>query len=436
MVAFRTWLRDIVSAKNLKTISDEVQSGIHTSPWLLEKIKERYPDIDSRSAGVAFSTAWAIEVKKGIPYKTLLELYGIVQTLYEDGINNYVKSDSNIQKNFKNIRLPIVEKYGKNSKEYAKSLTLLQFSREKWLLNRKEYNVKVAQKNADKLIMSDKMYYSVMDNIQLTSPNWADLAICCEMACGSRIVEILDMSTFEAWPDAGENWIKATGIAKQENKPKDMVRKYVIKPLIHISTDVFLNMIKSIREQLAEARKKYTSYELSQSKNSTINRRIKHWFKDYGFVDQLSTHDMRKGYGSLSYQLYANQETTSMNSWLSNVLAHSKDSLGVSLSYSTMTITTSPKVETITTTQDDCIKSLTERMGKLEIALNKEKDKQPIRDIPVNPRIRDGKVYNRLLHSVSVMKKKGVEVNKKNLKDLKYGTKVIGRYFKEHETKK
>jgi hypothetical protein len=101
-----------------------------------------------------------------------------------------------------------------------------------------------------------------------------------------------------------------------------------------------------------------------------------------------------------------------------------------------MTITTSPKVETITTTQDDSIKSLTERLGKLEIALNKEKDKQPIRDIPVNPRIRDGRVYNRLLHSVSVMKKKSVEVNKKNLKDLGYGTAVISRYFKEHETKK
>jgi len=141
-----------------------------------------------------------------------------------------------------------------------------------------------------------------------------------------------------------------------------------------------------------------------------------------------------------------------MNAWLSNVLAHSRDSLGVSLSYSTMTITTDSQskvktevdlsaVKSKQVTNDEAITMLTEKMEQLEIALNKAKGKQPIVvestdvNIPANPRIRDGKVYDRLLHSVSIMKKKGVVVNKKNLKDLKYGTKAIKQYFDAQKAK-
>ena len=45
---FRTWLRNLTKDENLKNITDEVKEKPHNSPFLINEIKKRYPDIKKR----------------------------------------------------------------------------------------------------------------------------------------------------------------------------------------------------------------------------------------------------------------------------------------------------------------------------------------------------------------------------------------------------
>ena len=58
MVHFRTWLRNLTKDENLKIISDEVKEKPHNSPFLISKIKDRYPNINKKSASASFIELW------------------------------------------------------------------------------------------------------------------------------------------------------------------------------------------------------------------------------------------------------------------------------------------------------------------------------------------------------------------------------------------
>ena len=70
---------------------------------------------------------------------------------------------------------------------------------------------------------------------------------------------------------------------------------------------------------------KITDYEFSQDCNSKINRRIT---KLLG--EKEASHTLRKIYGYMAYQQYANKDDVSESSYLSNVLGHDLKSLDVS----------------------------------------------------------------------------------------------------------
>lgn len=332
---FRTWLRNLTKDENLNKISDEVKEKPHNSTFLISKIKERYPDINKKSASASFVEAWKKQINEGISYKNLLEIYGLIQKLFENGIRNYPKSDASIQRDYKLIRAEIIKMYGKESREYQKSLTKMQFDRTKWRSNREEYQKMVAENNKNQTEVEESKIIEVVDKIK-DSTDYIDLAILCELCSGSRSVEILDLSTFKK--SKKDNYIVQMGIAKQKNKPEEIQRELIEKPILFISVSKFLENIKTIREKLKSIKRKYkNSYEISQSQNAKINRRIKKLFDE-----DFSSHDLRKIYGAISYEKYA-PDNTSKSAWLSDKLGHQPGSLTVAQSYSTVNV--SKKVE-------------------------------------------------------------------------------------------
>ena len=331
MVHFRTWLRGIVSNENLKKISDEVkESKTHNSAFLISRINERYPNINKKSASASFIEMWKKEINEGVKYKNLLEIYGMVQKLFESGVRDYPKSDASIQRDYKLLRAEIIKMYGKESKHYQKSLTLMRFDQTKWRENRKQYTEMVAEKNQNQKQIDESKIIEVVDKIK-DSLDFVDLAILCELCAGSRIVEILNLSTFKK--SKKPNYVIQNKVAKQENKNLEIQRKEIEKPILFISVSKFLENIKTIRDSLKNVKRKYkNSYEISQSQNAKINRKIKKLFGE-GF----SSHTLRKIYGAISYEKFAN-ENTSKSAWLSDKLGHQEGSLNVSLSYSTVSV--------------------------------------------------------------------------------------------------
>jgi hypothetical protein len=417
-MSFRTFLRNLSTEKNLNIITGEVnKTNNRNSTFLLDSIKQYDNTIKRLSSAKALIDLVVKEIGNGISKKTILEMFGILKKLFEKGVRNYEGSDSAIQADYKNIRKPIIELYGKDSDIYKKSITNMKFDQVKWKTNNADYNKAVADKNSNRIQFSDIDIYKIMNDIKNNpKQDFINLSIAAQLSSGSRINEILTMASYKPLKDR-DNYVEQIGISKQNHKEESKQRKHIIKPILHYSVSEFLDMIDKIREQQKIPIKKIKEGSLthdaySRSQNGKINARIKKMFND----KNMTSHMLRKIYGNMSYNIFGNKNKTSLISHLSDVLGHQEKSLNVAMAYNTVKITTS----------------------KLEIKEHKE-DK-PIADrhtqIPANLKIRDGKGYERLKQTIKIMELKGVKITALALRNLGYGAKLTGQYMKEMKNKK
>jgi integrase len=207
----------------------------------------------------------------------------------------------------------------------------MQYSRAKWRQARDAYNAKVVEKNNHKRQFDEDKVYSVIDRIaNMTAPDHVDLAIALQLASGGRISEILSYAEFK--PADKKQHITQTGILKSKE------RKTITKPVIHFTVPEFMEMLKKLRHKLvADIRKikqgKMSDYQLSQDKNSKINRRISKYFGEH-----VASHSLRKIYAALAYRDFADKTKRSESAYLSDILGHAEGSLDVSTSYSTVAV--------------------------------------------------------------------------------------------------
>ena len=229
-------------------------------------------------------------------------------------------------------------------------------------------------------------------NLTRQSEDPLDLAIGLQLACGGRVSEILSYGTFSE--SKTEHYVIQKGILKQRGPDR---REEVEKPIIHYTRFQFFAMLHKLREKLKKKiddikKGKSTHYELSQEYNNKINNRVRSLFGE-----DLHSHDLRKIYANLSYDLFADKAKTSESSWISNVLGHSPNSLEVSKSYSVVSLVDVPKDETI---------------------------------IPRNTKARDGHAYDRLLKTVEALQKNEMPIDSRVLKSYGYGSSTVEQYFK------
>jgi len=368
-----------------------------TSALLLTELKKRYPDLKQRSANKALVAVLKREIEGGLNENTLKQAFGILTKLIPAASPGHASQQALMQQ----IRAAVVSKYGRDSVMHKKSLTLMRFNQDLWKQDKKVYEHKVSLKNANRRQFKDIDIYKVMDTVK-ASDDLASLVVGAQLASGARLTEILSVGKFESVKDK-PNYVKQTGLSKR--KPGDTkARNTVIKPIVHYTVKEFLGMVKKIRN-LVKSNKK-TGYELSSSLNARINRKIKSLFED----DTTKSHVLRKIYGNLSYDLFADKKTTSMASWLSNVLGHKEGNLTVSLSYSTV------NVEEV----------------KEEIKEEVEEKKELKVEVPRNNKKRDGKAQERAEASINALVANGEIPTARKLRNLGFGARSAAVAMVKH----
>jgi len=444
----------LTSEVSLRLISTEMSNVKHkqqTSAYLLSEIKAKYPESKRKSANKALVDVVVGEIKDGLAENTLIQMFSLLNKI----IPVASPGSASQQSMMKDIRKQVIITFGRDSTAHKKSLTLMRFDQQKWKKGRVKYQKQVASKNANKMRMKDKDIYTIMDNVLFSKEqDYASLAVGVQLACGSRIIEILSLGKFTAIKDK-PNWVKQVGVAKQDEKDT-RARQSVEKPILHYSVDVFLNMIDSIRRQLKPKLEKIrtgalTHYKLSQGENPKVNRRVKSAFSEVKSTSKITSHVLRKIYGNLSYNTYADKAKTSEPAWLSEVLGHLSGSIGVALSYSVVNVDipelknqeiAEAKASDLGARQDlheKAINDLNEKLENMNVSINEaavDEDKnvhveETKVSIPTNIRLRDGRVMDRMRASVVAMKANNMVITNKKLRALGYGGRSVAKIMKE-----
>lgn len=353
-----------------------------------EKMSEMYPNVTTNST-VKTLTKICVSNAETAPDGVLIEMLKMLNIVVPK-----ISNDTTGQNVFLGIRKALKKRYPEDSPVIAKAYKIMQFDQDKWKATRAAYNAKVFGLNANKRQIDINKVYEVMDLVKV-SENKLDIAIGLQLSCGARISEILSYGKFSESKTDG--YIIQKGILKQKGEDK---REFINKPLIHYTITEFFVMLERLRNKL---RKKIdeideglsTHYDLSQEYNTKINNRIKGLFGE-----DLHSHDLRKIYANLSYDLFADKAKTSESSWISNVLGHSPNSLEVSKSYSVISLVDVPKDEA---------------------------------EIPRNSKSRDGYAYTRLLKTVEALQKNDLPIDSRALKSYGYGSATVDKYFKQRQ---
>ena len=359
------------------------------------------------------------------------------------------------------------KKFGAKSPQHILSKKTLHLTAEEKQLRNKDASLRRVEKNTNPVeIMDTEVYRLILKGQEITA-DWKDKFIAIALSCGSRLIEIASpgVSKFSESVDA-PGQLHQDGVAKDEHGTK--VRgdeRHIDKPIIKLTVQELLTMIKEARELLREEKKNVPHlFDLLDQKgkvsaeqkktitasiNASVNERVREVMgKAFHF------HTLRAIYGNMSHQLFGSN--MSINVWISRVLGHKPGSMSTAASYTTVVISkhlpqesTDFKNQITELTQDvsvlkaEMAKTRKEILTEAEQAVEKrmrilkqvdgvgllnEEGKEML--FRRQPPIHDGKQMERLLRSVSELEEKKVRVHWPNLRKLGYDDKVITDYFK------
>ena len=386
-MGFRTWLRSV------KTVDNDGD--------LFKAVKAYDPSIKTKTSGVRALQELVCRQIPTLNEKTTIEMFKILNVLVPA-----VSSDATTQNVYVQLRKCVKSHWDENSDVSRKAYTVMQYDRAKWRAARDVYNAKVTERNNHKKQFDQSKVYDIMDNLpKKDNVDFIDLTICLQLACGGRVSEILSASTFKA--SKRPNHIIQTGVLKSKT------RRTIEKPVVRYSVTEFLELMGKmrgmIRPQLRDIKNgKISDYEFSQECNSKINRRIT---KLLG--EKEASHTLRKIYGYMAYQQYANKNQTSESAYLSDILGHDLKSLDVSKSYSTVSVVDNGNLDE-------------EKKIKTEV------DPEDL-VVPRNLKVRDGRSLDRLAETVRIMELKKLPVTNVILRSYGYGAKTVRDFLKNYK---
>jgi hypothetical protein len=251
--------------------------------------------------------------------------------------------------NFSTFSVSIQEKFG-DGKISEKAKEVLRLPKESALLRNKNYSAKVfAQHRHQRQIVDSDVLEQI--NLLRYKKDWVDLTLLVGLAVGSRLIEILKVSTFETAEHP--NYIKVIGVAKDRNdkeikeahlhlgvEEKIANSRTFVKPILGgILSDELIEIVDKIRVQFSdqhgidlgfeehEGRQHRTRKQLTNLADKRVNDKIREIFgQEYTF------HDSRAIYAQLAFIQFAPQGI-SQTAYYSEVLGHSENSLTTALSY-------------------------------------------------------------------------------------------------------
>ena len=245
--------------------------------------------------------------------------------------------------------------------------------------------------------------------------------------------------------------------------------RHVDKPVIQLTVQELLTIIKEARQLLGEEKKNIPQlYSLLQHNigklnsdqkklitnriDAALNVRVKQVLgEEYHF------HNLRAIYGNMSHQLFA--AGISLNAWLARVLGHKPGSISTAVSYTTVIISKQlpqehADIKDRVTELDEEASALKAELAKsraqvieetTEVVEKKIENLSRADGVKLHnsegeevifrrqPRMHDGKQLERLLRAIVELEKNKVRINWPNLRMLGYGDQVIKEYFNSGE---
>lgn len=330
----------------------------------------------------------------------------LINDIYSNLYPNMSTLDSILSKE---VRKPIIKRFGLKSEEYKLSKSLVKISyKEKGKLI-EQGKQKVFDKNANRInFSSDEVIDIIKDNINDVDP--IKRAIALLLSSGSRPIELFEKSTYTPdESDETQRWIIQSNIAKSKTLEN------VKKPLIYFNNEEFAFEVKRMREDL---HLKYPSFinakgELISSITGTSNRYTKEIFK---YKEGVTQYILRKLYGIISYELYSKAydvygKNPSLNVWLNHVLGHNQNSFMTSHNYSHVNI-------------------INESILPEEIVIRQEVIEKKIEDI--NNRLDEDRVPK----AINLPKKLTVKNNNNLLAKFEILKKIYDKYMRDHNNVK
>ncbi len=478
MVKLGTFSKKLQSNLYVNNAHSGTRKGrVITNKWLLNEFIAFDPGL-KKEMGDSISITKAIDLfarrqfaKKPSPLiaKMLLKAFGrLIPAIYG---NESYKTQTALMKSILDY---VRDAYGETSDITAAAYTMMHVDAEEHKKRAKEYSDKIDELNRGKRRMFDPdTVYGAINNAA-NSDHWPTVAVGVELATGARIGEILAGSSFEPSPDKDDHIVQNNPFKQNKTAryKKNMTKKEfetikkelddkrvrrIEKPVIRISVQQALDMIAFVREALKGEIVKIekgekTAYELSQSRNGTINAAVRKLFPDAPKKgpNKVTSHVLRKIYGSLAYTLVGSAGKSSEAGYLSQILGHRAGSVQVASSYSTVAV----KSDTITPVErkhieakftelsqkesstDDRLSKIEQMLENLNISINKKGNEGKISvdetlvSVPRNIRLKNGRVMDRIAESARVMREKGVALSTRNFRALGYGSATISRWRK------
>lgn len=192
-------------------------------------------------------------------------------------------------------RKPLKAMYGENSEIYVESIYKLGITREESIKMKTDYkkSVRKSVRESDKApkFTLEEVYHAI--DKSAVSDNPLDNIIAVQLACGSRLIEVIKISDFV--PAEDPTMIQIEKVAK--DKGDDVEERVFLRPVIRISAEKVIEMVEKIRSM----------HNFQQMSNSVatskvisgVNKGIKQYFKQ-----DITSHKCRYLYASVAWQLY------------------------------------------------------------------------------------------------------------------------------------
>ncbi len=363
--------------------------------------------------------------RKLIPYelkeldkKDFKDVLILIDQIYAKLYTSTVTLDSMISID---VRKPITERFGKNSKEHILSKKLVKISyKEKGDMINNAKN-KVFKKNSNRTeYETEKIIQVIRDNI--TSQDPMRRAIALLLACGSRPIEFFEKANYTP---IDREWVEQDFIAKKKTKQENLA-----KPIIYLNSDKFVEEINKVRNELHE---KYPNFINAKGQlTSSLATRGNQLIKEMMGGNEFTLYTCRKLYGLLSYDLFGKLpnrygNNLSYNAWLSNVLGHSKDNLMTSFNYSHLALKNDKITPDELLVKQEVIEQKIENIEeRLDLQNYPQEEETPLKPFEIKSPELD-KIYS------DYIKKYGYKPSQNKIEELGkgiMGQKAIRRYYK------
>lgn len=363
-----------------------------------------------------------------------------------------------LAQNFSTFSVAIQEAFPESkTADYARKT--LHLAPEASLLRNKEYSSKIFNQHRNQRQLVDGEILEHM-NVLRYKEDWVSLTLLVGLAVGSRLIEILMVSTYENTENPA--YITVVGVAKDRNDPEAGVhplqppdtaaagnQRKVTKPILGgILAPELIQTVEKIRTHFSlqhdvdlgfedsKGKRKLSRKQITNLADKKVNDKIREVFGEtYTF------HDARSIYAQLAWVQFA-PTGISQTAFFSEVLGHAEGSLTVSLSYQKFAIRR--KLEEV----DADLKGKVQTLDA-EFKVFREQVLEKKKDLPMSQEIqtryflgRDGKMFGimkqprirdqdedarmaRLKAAVRTLEENGVKPSFKVLGMLGYGGKII-----------